>query len=85
MRALILRRRKPEPVPDYRFLGPTHECPRCQSIVFTTVVQLDPDTLEIAAYGLDVQCAGCSALVKLACPIDPPVVRELPGTEDVDY
>lgn len=55
---------------DFRWLGPTTTCPRCESNQFRTMVIVDQYTHEIAVWGLDAECTACNATVKLACPAD---------------
>ena len=55
---------------DARWAGPMPYCPVCRHPQAWAVVQIDQDTLEIEAYGLEVKCFGCGAVYSLACPGD---------------
>ncbi len=55
-------------VPDYRWAGPTSKC-LCGSADFNLHGGFDEHG-SLAWWGLDAECSGCGALVRVPCPPD---------------
>lgn len=65
---------------DHRWVGPVLRCPACDGQAFQTVIIMDPEKQLPGMYFLDAECIECSALVKLATPLD--VVIQEPSYEE---
>lgn len=61
--------------PDYRAIGPVSSCPACEANAFQTILSLNQETFTPEAWFLDVECAQCGALLKMASPVDQ-ILRE---------
>ena len=65
--------------PDYRYIGPVSLCPVCGANAFQTIISIDqdpgPDQYTPVAWFLDVECAQCGCILKIASPVDR-IVRE---------
>jgi len=57
---------------------PTASCPNCGDMWMNVPVMFDPDTYEIAAWGLEAKCFSCDTPITSPCPIDHP-----DGTMDI--
>lgn len=49
---------------------PTHACPKCGCMVFSTGVMFE--NYEVALYFLDGKCYDCETMVTLPTPLDKP-------------
>lgn len=49
---------------------PTAACPNCGSSWFNVPMTFDPETYDVAAWGMDGECFGCGALLTVCCPAD---------------